>query len=123
MACGRCALRWSTDDPDPPACLQHERRARPRVDVLPLVPAVLVAPPVPPERRHAHELHQAREAAARRVDYRGLLAKYMRHMAAEQGSTGVAWVGGDGRGYFSGVVFSPEEVAALKVCADELAAG
>jgi phosphoglucomutase len=78
---------------------------------------------VPPERRHEVEMRKLREAMAARVNYRELLAKYMRHVRAEEGSTGVAWIGGDGRGYFSDVAFSAEEVAALKACAEAAEGG
>lgn len=120
MACGRCALRWDVADPNRPPCLQHERRTAPRVLGLPPVP---MRPLVGMERRQEVEARRRQEEPAGRVDYRDLLLKYMRHMVGKEGSTGAAWIGSDGRGYFSGVLFSPEEVATLKACAAELDGG
>jgi hypothetical protein len=64
MACGRCGLRWEVKDPNPPACLQHERRSRPRSEASAAVskafrefavhgmpalpPAIAPAPTLPP---------------------------------------------------------------------------
>lgn len=116
MACGRCGLRWGVADVDPPKCLQHERRQRPRgAGMPPFPPGGFVTP----ERRRDPEQRACFEQLARSVDFRELLTKYMRHMCAEEGSTGAAWIGTDGRGYFSDVLFSPAEVAALRICADE----
>lgn len=120
MACGRCGLRWGVGDVDAPACLQHERRQRPRGQGGPVFPPSGF---VTPERRQDPEQRACFEAMARSVDYRELLAKYMRHVRAEDGSTGVAWIGGDGRGYFSDVLFSPAELAALKVAAEAVEDG
>lgn len=120
MACGRCGLRWGVADVDKPACLQHERRNGPRRPSMPAFPAGGFATP---ERRQDPEQRACFEAMARSVDLRELLTKYMRHMRAEEGSTGAAWIGSDGRGYFSGVAFSPAEVAVLKLCAEEAEGG
>jgi hypothetical protein len=117
MACGRCALRWDVNDANPPACLQHERRTRPRGQGLPPVPVQPLAGPEPrPE-------HVTRRQVAEGVDYRALLVKYMRHVGEEEGTTYVARIGTGGRGYFSGVTFSAPELAALLVCDGESAAG
>ena len=120
MACGRCGLRWGVADVDRPQCLLHERRIRPRDNGLPPMPT---RPLVQMGRRLTLVASDHLEKSAARVDYRELLLKYMRHMLAEEGRTGADWIGIDGRGYFSGVMFSAEEVAALKVCAGELAVG
>jgi hypothetical protein len=116
MACGRCGLRWGVADVDRPQCLRLERRQRPRATGGPVLPPGGF---VVPERRKDPEERACFEQLARSVDFRGLLVKYMRHMRGEEGSTGAAWIGSDGRGYFSGVAFSPAEVAALKVCSDD----
>lgn len=120
MACGRCGLRWGVADTDPPQCLQHERRQRPRGQGMPVLPAGGF---VTPERRKDPEQRACFEVLARAVDLRELLVKYMRHMRAEEGSTGAAWIGSDGRGYFSDVLFSPAEVALLKLAAEEAEGG
>jgi hypothetical protein len=78
-----------------------------------------VRPLAETERRQDPEQRACFEQLARSVDFRELLTKYMRHMRVEEGSTGAAWIGGDGRGYFSDVLFSPAEVAALKLCSEE----
>lgn len=116
MACGRCGLRWGVADADPPECLQHERRSRERGPGSSRLP---LGGFVPPDRRKDPHQRATFEALARSVNFRQLLTKYMRHMRVEEGSTGAAWIGGDGRGYFSGVLFSAAEVAALRVCADD----
>lgn len=116
MACGRCALRWDVADPNPPQCLQHERRQRPRNVGLPPMPT---RPLAETERRRDPEQRAAFEQLARSVDFRELLVKYMRHMRVEDGSTGVAWISGEGRGYFSGVLFTPAEVAALRIARED----
>lgn len=120
MACGRCGLRWGVADVDKPQCLQHERRSRPRAQGGPVLPPGGF---VVPERRQDPEQRACFEVLARAVDLRELLIKYMRHMRAEEGSTGAAWIGSDGRGYFSDVLFSPSEVALLKLCAEEAEGG
>lgn len=119
MACGRCGLRWGVADVDKPQCLQHERRSRPRGQAGPAFPPGMLVP----ERRQDPEQRATFEVMARAVDLRELLVKYMRHMRAEEGSTGAAWIGSDGRGYFSDVLFSPSEVALLKLCAEEAEGG
>jgi hypothetical protein len=116
MACGRCGLRWGVADVDKPQCLELERRQRPRGASLPPFPPGGF---VTPERRKDPEQRACFEVLARAVDLRELLVKYMRHMRHEEGSTGAAWIGSDGRGYFSDVLFSPAEVALLKLCAEE----
>lgn len=113
MACGRCGLRWGVADVDKPACLEHERRQRPRGGNAPVLPPGGF---MTPERRGDPEQRAMFEQLARSVDFRELLVKYMRHVRVEDGSNGVAWISGEGRGYFSGVQFSPAEVAALQVC-------
>lgn len=113
MACGRCGLRWGVGDVDKPQCLQFERRQRPRGPELP--PGGFVTP----ERRKDPHQRATFEALARSVNFRELLIKYMRHMRAEEGSTGAAWISTGGVGYFSGVAFSPAEVAALRICSDD----
>jgi hypothetical protein len=129
MACGRCGLRWGVSDVDRPQCLELERRQRPRgpagTAMAQLRAEYARGPVLPeggfvtPERRQDPEQRAMFEALARAVDLRELLVKYMRHMRREEGSTGAAWIGSDGRGYFSDVLFSPSEVALLKLCADE----
>lgn len=116
MACGRCGLRWGVADVDPPQCLQLERRQRARGAGLPPMPT---RPLAETERRRDPEQRAAFEQLARSVDFRELLVKYMRHVRVEDGSTGVAWISGEGRGYFSGVLFSPAEVAALKIARED----
>jgi hypothetical protein len=116
MACGRCGLRWGVGDVDKPACLELERRQRPRGGNLPVFPPGGF---VVPERRKDPEQRACFEQLARSVDFRELLIKYMRHMRVEEGSTGAAWISTGGVGYFSGVAFSPAEVAALRICSDD----
>lgn len=110
LACGRCGLRWGVADVDPPQCLGHERRSRPRGQGLPPVPVGPLVTPWRPEGFGAHR------KVAEGVDYRALLVKYMRHVSEEEGSTFVARIGTSGTGYTSGVSFAASELAALLVC-------
>lgn len=116
MACGRCGLRWGVADVDPPQCLQHERRQRARGVGLPPMPT---RPLAETERRRDPEQRAAFEQLARSVDFQALLVKYMRHIRGGEGSTGVDWISGEGRGYFSDVKFSPAEVAALRIARED----
>lgn len=111
MFCNRCALRWDVKDAAPPPCPVE---ARSHIPTRPLVTPARIPVEVQ-AKRNGKTLRQA----AAGVDYRELLVKYMRHVAAEEGSTTVAQIGRSGEGYFSGVTFSASELAALIVCDGE----
>lgn len=141
MFCSRCVLRWSVTDTDPPQCLQHERRSRPRgpageavVHFRGTVSNVLGSGRYPIENfmRVDRELTERLlgidgpvEVApgcalpprqGEGVDYVALLAKYVEHVGEEEGIDFIDLIDSNGRGYHSNVQFTPAELEALKKC-------